>query len=164
MRSPTKKSDIFNACNCYGKRKDPLSCEVSDYSYKPNTSDEHKNECNSGLHDMLNDLEYLTPRGLCSLLSSRDFKNVQDKYQLPTAFDSKEKYSNVVDFAVGCDYWSATHVDDDYYCTSLSCVSETVNDRSILFYFCFPTYGVTFPMYSRSAMCFNPHLPRGTTR
>jgi hypothetical protein len=36
-------------------------------------------------------------------------------YQLPTALDSKEKYAKGIAFEVGCDYWSAIHVDDDYY-------------------------------------------------
>jgi hypothetical protein len=76
---------------------------------------------------------------------------------------AKKKYAKGVAFAVGYDYWSAIHVDDDYYYTSLSCVSERVNDRSILFYFCFPTYGMAFPMYSGSIMCFHPHIPHGTT-
>jgi hypothetical protein len=38
-RSPTKKPVIFNIYNCYGKRKDPLSCKVSDYAYKPRTNE-----------------------------------------------------------------------------------------------------------------------------
>jgi hypothetical protein len=155
-RSPTKKPAIFNVYNCYGKRKDPLFCAISDYVYKRKFSDAHKNECNLGLHDLLKDLEYVTSRGLRSLLSSRDFKNVQDKYELPTA--CKGRF-----FAVGCDYWSAIHVDDDYYCTYLSCVSEKVNNKRILFYFISPTYGMAFPIYSGSVMCFNPHLPHGTT-
>jgi hypothetical protein len=54
------------------------------------------------------------------ILSSSEFKYVQDRYHLPTEFDSKEKYAKAVAFAVGCDYWSAIHVDDDYYYTSLS--------------------------------------------
>jgi hypothetical protein len=138
-RSPIKKPFVFNVYNCYGKRKDPLSCSISDYAYKCKTSVAIKTESNLGLHDLLNDIEYLTSRSLCLLLSSREFKSVQDKYQLPTAFDSKDKYANAIAFTVGCDYWSAIHVDDDYYYTSLSCVSGKVNDRSILFYFCFPT-------------------------
>jgi hypothetical protein len=91
-----------------------------------------------GLQDLFNDFEYLTSRGLCLLLSSSEFKYVQYRYQLPTALDSKEKYTKGIAFAVGCDYWSAIHVDDDYYYTSLSCVSERVNDRSILFLFLLP--------------------------
>jgi hypothetical protein len=114
-RSLTKKPVIFNIYNCYGKRKDPLSCKVSDYAYKPRTSEHTMNECNSGLRDLLSDMEYLTSRGLWSLLSSDQFKHVQDKYQLPTAFDSTDAYATATDFAVGCDYWSAIHVDDDYY-------------------------------------------------
>jgi hypothetical protein len=127
----TKKLAVFNIYNCYGKWKDPLSCKVSDYSYKPRTSEQTMNECNSGLYDLLNDIEYLTSRGMRSLLSSHQFKKVQDKYQLPTAFDSTEAHATATGFAVGCDYWSAIHGDYYYYYPSLSCVSEKVNDRSI---------------------------------
>jgi hypothetical protein len=87
-RSPTKKPFIFNIYNCHGNRKDPLSCKVSAYAYKPRMSEQTMNECNSGLHDLLSDMEYLTLRGLWSLLSSDQFKNVQDKYQLTSAFES----------------------------------------------------------------------------
>jgi hypothetical protein len=145
-RSPMKKPVIFNIYNCYGKQKDPLSCKVSDYAYKLRMSEQTIHECNSGLRDLLSDMEYLALRGLWSLLSSDQFKHVQDKYQLPTAFDSTEAYATATAFAVGCDYWSAIHVDDDYYYTTLSCVSKKVNDRRIMFYFCFPTYGMYFPM------------------
>jgi hypothetical protein len=60
-------------------------------------------------------MEYLTARGLHSLLSSHQFKTVQDKYQLPTAFDSIEAHITATDFAVGCDYWPAINIDDDHY-------------------------------------------------
>jgi hypothetical protein len=68
------------------------------------TSEQTMNECNSGLRDLLSDIKYLTSRGLRSLLSSDQFKHVQDKYQLPTAFDSTEAYATATAFAVGCDY------------------------------------------------------------
>jgi hypothetical protein len=55
-----------------------------------------KTACNTGLQDLLNDIEYLTSRGLRLLLSSSGFKYVQDTYQLPTAFDSKEKMQRVL--------------------------------------------------------------------
>jgi hypothetical protein len=151
-RSLIKNACTFNTYNCHGKRKDPLPGAVSDYVYKRKTSEKMKTECNMGLQDLFNDIEYLISRGLCLLLSSSEFKYVQDTYQLPIAFDSKEKYAKRIAFAVGCDYWSAIHADDGYYYTSLSCVSERVNDRSILFYFCFPTYGMAFPIYSGSIM------------
>jgi hypothetical protein len=150
-RSPTKKPVIFNIYSFYDKLKDPLSCKVSDYAYKPRMSEQTMNECNSGLRDLLSDMEYLTLRG----------QHVQDKYQLTTDFDSTEAYATATDFAVGCDYWPAIHVDDDYYYTTLSCVAEKVNARSILFYFCFPTYGMVVPMYSGSVIYFNPHLSHG---
>jgi hypothetical protein len=93
VRSPIKKPYIFNMFNCYGKRKDPLSSAVSEYDYKRKTSVAIKTECNYGLQDLLNDIEYLISICLCLLLSSSEFKNVQDRYQLPTAFDIKQKYA-----------------------------------------------------------------------
>jgi hypothetical protein len=104
-RSLIKKVCTFNTYNCYGKRKDPLSGAVSDYAYKGKTREKMKTECNTGLQELLNDIEYLTSRGLRLLLSSSELKYVQDTYQLPTAFDSKEKYAKGIAFAIGCDYW-----------------------------------------------------------
>jgi hypothetical protein len=49
-------------------------------------------------------IEYLTSRGLHLLLFSSEFKYVQYRYQLPTAFDSKEKHAKEIAFAVGCAY------------------------------------------------------------
>jgi hypothetical protein len=103
-RSLIKKACTFNTYNCYGKRKDPLSGAVSDYDYKRKTSDRMKTECNMGFQDLLNDIEYLASRGLRLLLSSGEFKYLQYRYQLPTAFDSKDKYAKGIAFAVGCDY------------------------------------------------------------
>jgi hypothetical protein len=67
---------------------------VSEYAYKPRTIEQTTNECRSGLYNLLNNMENLTSRGLRSLLSSHQFKNVQDKYQLPTAFGSTEAHTN----------------------------------------------------------------------
>jgi hypothetical protein len=88
-RSLINKPCIFNTYNCYGKRKEPLSGAISEYAYKSKTSDGMKTECNIGLQDLLNDIEYVTSRGLRLLLSSSELKYVQYRYQLPTAFDSK---------------------------------------------------------------------------
>jgi hypothetical protein len=91
VRSPIKKPCTFNMYNCYGKRKDPLSSYGYDYAYKRKASVAIKTECNFVLQDLLNNIEYLTSRGLCLLLSSSEFKNVQDRYQLPAEFDSRQK-------------------------------------------------------------------------
>jgi hypothetical protein len=69
------------------------------------TSEETKKDCNSGLYDLLNDMDYITSRGICSLLSSKDFQKVQDRYQLPTAFDSEDTHEKAAAFAVGSVYW-----------------------------------------------------------
>jgi hypothetical protein len=37
-----------------------MSCKVSDYAYTPRASEQTMNECNSGMYDLLTDMEYLT--------------------------------------------------------------------------------------------------------
>jgi predicted peroxiredoxin len=59
-------------------------------------------------------------------------------------------------FCVGVDYWSRIHIDNDFYYTTLSCVSENMDDNSILFYFVFPSYIVDVPMRSGDVVCFYP--------
>jgi ATP-dependent RNA circularization protein (DNA/RNA ligase family) len=58
---------------------DPISCDISDYAYKRKTSVENKTEFNLGFQYLLNDIEYLTSRVLRLLLSSSEFKFVQDR-------------------------------------------------------------------------------------
>jgi ABC-type Fe3+ transport system substrate-binding protein len=110
-----------------GKRKDPLSCDVSNYAYKRNTSVAIKTECNLGWQDLLNNIEYLKSRGLPLLLSSSELKNVQDKYQLPTEFDSKEKYAKAVAFAVVCDYWPSILTPWKQSFSYRSCILHSLN-------------------------------------
>jgi hypothetical protein len=66
------------------EKKGPLSGAVSDYAYKRKTNEKMKTERNTGLQELFNNIEYLASRGLRLLLSSSEFKYVQDTYQLPT--------------------------------------------------------------------------------
>jgi hypothetical protein len=59
-------------------------------------------------------------------------------------------------FSVGVNYWSSVHIEKDFYYKTLSCLSSDRNDKSILFYFVFPSYGVSVPMRSGDVICFNP--------
>jgi hypothetical protein len=59
-------------------------------------------------------------------------------------------------FCVRVDYWSSIHIDNDFYYTTLSCLSDNMDDNSILFYFVFPSYRVAVPMRSGDVVCFNP--------
>jgi hypothetical protein len=104
-------------------------------------------------------------RGLMHFLSYTHFSELQDSYQIPTAFDGEERCNTATPFALGYNYWSAIRTDNDFYYSSLYCIYDEEDDKSILFYFCFPVYCVAFPMYSGSVMCFNPlrYPPHGTS-
>jgi hypothetical protein len=59
-------------------------------------------------------------------------------------------------FCVGVDCWSSIHINNDFYYTNLSCLSDNMDDNSILFYFVFPSYRVAVPIRSGDDVCFNP--------
>jgi hypothetical protein len=92
---------------------------------------------------------------LTILKSKSKFDDLKDKYQIPPAFETAKVPTQI---AVGTNYWSCVHIDDDYYYTTLSCLSPVPNDRSILFYFVFPSYKVAVPMRSGDVMIFNPSV------
>jgi hypothetical protein len=161
-RSSVQKPATSHIYKCYGKRKDPLSWVLGDYAYKPKAKQETVHNFNDKLGNILRDTENLVFRRLKYLFSSTYLTQLQDTYQIPTAFDRKERCNKATAFALVYNFWSAIHIDDDFYYSSLYCISEDEDDKSLLFYFCFLTYGVAFPMYSGSVMCFSPLIPHGT--
>ena len=63
------------------------------------------------------------------------------------------------DLAVGDNYWSKSHIDNDFYFTSLSVLSKQSGDNDkILYYFIFPIYKVMVPMVSGDVLLFNPSI------
>jgi hypothetical protein len=96
-----------------------------------------------------------------SLQSSITFLDVKDKYRIPGMYANKyldkEKSTRgfITQFCVGVDYWSSIQIDNDYYYTTLSSLSDNMDDNSILFYFVFPSYRVAVPMRSGDVVCFN---------
>jgi hypothetical protein len=147
---------------CYGHPKDPLGTKLFQYSLLPNTPDDAKKSVNDGIGDIVSFLESASQSVLYSLQSSITSLDVKDKYRIPGIYAHKhlDKETSTRGFAtqlfVGVDYWSSIHIDNDFYYTTLSCLSENIDDNSILFYFMFPSYRVDVPMHSGDVVCFNP--------
>jgi hypothetical protein len=147
---------------CYGHRKDPLVTKLGKYSLLPNTPDDVNKSVNGGIGDIVSFLESASRSVLYSLQLSFTFLDVKDKYIIPGMYAHKhlEKYTSTRGFAtqfcVDVGYWSSIHIDNDFYYTILSCVSEEMDDNSILFYFMFPSCRVTVPMLPGDVVCFDP--------
>jgi hypothetical protein len=72
-------------------------------------------------------------------------------------FDKKTaRGGHATHFSVGVNYWYSVHIDKEFYNTTLSCLSADMNDKSILFYLRFLSYGFAVPMNSGYVVCFNP--------
>jgi hypothetical protein len=146
---------------CYGHRKDPLGTKLGQYSLLPNTTDDVK-KFNDGIGDIVSFLESASRSVLYSLQSSITFLDVKDKYRIPDMYAHKDLDKETstrgfaTQFCVGVYYWSSIHIDNYFYYTTLSCLSDHMDDNSILFYFVFSSYIVDVPMRSGDIFCFNP--------
>jgi hypothetical protein len=87
VRSSIQKLNTSQTYNCYGKWNDPLSRVVGHYAYTPKAEQNNVQKWNEEVGNILRDMENLVFRGLRYLLSSRDFSELQDNYQIPVAFD-----------------------------------------------------------------------------
>ena len=80
---------------------------------------------------------------------------VQDQLELPTV--SNEDAAMATQFSIGENYWSQVHIDDDYYFTTLSVLStDQQHHGEVIYYFCFPEYGIKIPLKSGEILIFNP--------
>ena len=64
-------------------------------------------------------------------------------------------------FSIGRNYWSQSHVDNDFYFTRLTVLApeDTPHSRYtgiVIYYFVFPCYKVRIPLRSGDVLMFNP--------
>lgn len=99
-------------------------------------------------------LEKITNRFGRHLFESQLMDELRQSIGLPSFSDGDK----ATQFSVGLEYWSVAHKDDDYYYTTLSCLSRKDTDHDkILYYFVFPTYKLAVPsMRSGDVLFFNP--------
>jgi hypothetical protein len=142
---------------CFGTRKDPNSNQVSEYAF--NAKKCSKKEADS-LNETVRSLVYELERRAATLLEcmgdTKVYEFNNDCINVPT-------YTNQMyctQFSIGKDYWSAMHVDDDYFYTTLSCFHPSIKkgDDTILYHFVFPEYGLAIPMRHGDILIFNPTI------
>ena len=97
-----------------------------------------------------------------SLFETGVYEIIQSHSSVPTVGvpknveDAKRKKPMATALAVGENYWSRSHTDQDFYFTSLSVLSRHHCDNNkILYYFIFPMYKIMVPMVSGDVLLFN---------
>jgi len=143
---------------CFGYRKDPLSKEVSKYSFKSSLGDDVEqtdqnieclfSELTLGFEKLANGILKFLPETLI-------LDEIKERIRLPS-LGHGGRYTQL---SVGLDYWSQVHIDDDYFYCTLSCLSRDESEHdNVLYYFVFPEYKIAVPLKSGDVIVFNPRV------
>ncbi len=153
---------VNEAYKIFGYRKDPLSSRIGEYTFKKGVDVELQEDLIEGIAKLCFDLETASSRIGNGLVESREYKEVKDFTKTPSVAGrngkrEQEKFATA--FSIGRNYWSKSHVDKDFYFTTLSVVVPNRKDhREIAYYFVFPQYKIAIPLRSGDIILFNPLL------
>lgn len=141
---------------CYGHRKDPKGTGLGEYAFKAlGKQDNHHSDTKvaDSFKKVSGALEQVTNRFGHQLCEAQLMDEIRHSIGLPS-FCNRAKATQ---FSVGLEYWSVAHRDDDYYHTTLSCLSNKGTDHDkTLYYFMFPCYKIAVPLKSGDVLFFNP--------
>ncbi len=154
---------VNEAYKIFGYRKDPKSATVGEYAFKKGVDDEEKEEVIEGISKLCFNLEEGSSRIGNGLVESREYKEVQSLTNTPSVTGRNGKNEDdtklATEFSIGRNYWSKSHVDNDFYFTTLSIVApDPKNHNDVAYYFVFPQYEIAIPLRSGDILLFNPLL------
>lgn len=151
-----KNSGVNTNYNLSGHRQDPLlSGTLGEYVFNAGTSAEIKNQVNNGVSDMVRRMEQAGKRIVQKLAETDHFRSIQKKLRLETVRNDDKGIST--QYASGENYWSQSHLDDDFFFTHLSCLSKEAEDsEKFIYYFVFPEYRLRIPLKTGDVIVFNP--------
>lgn len=149
---------------CHGFRKNPSDRDIGEYAFSAGVSDFEKQVISEGIKDLVGAIE---SRAIAELMAANlgkcaglnDFVKAKIEYSFPSV--NEEGHATQV--ALSIRYCSRVHTDKDFFLTTLSCYDERAGPDEILYYFCFPTYGIAVPMRSGDIILFNPLVPHCAT-
>ena len=148
----------------HGFKQDRRTGDLSEYAFKPNTSDKVKQRVNQALCD----LSFAMERGARALDNSLEESRVMAVFKSATGLPScSDKPPNSADrpeevrlystaLSIGLDYWSLSHEDPDFYFTSLTANAGGSDLEVPVQNFLFPRRRARFPLRSGELLLFNP--------
>ena len=91
--------------------------------------------------------------------SKKGLEEVKNSTGLDKFGEIKKKDTIATALAVGENYWSYSHQDEDFYFTVLSVMSRRTEDNGkVLQYFIFPKFRLLIPMRTGDILLFNPRI------
>ena len=153
----------------FGHRKEQLGKVNGKYVFKNNSNGKHSIDTFNNISFLYCNLSYnmeIAARRIGnSLYETGVYEIIQSHSNVPTAGiskdveDSKRTKTMATALAVGENYWSKSHTDNDFYYTALSVLSKNIEDNDkILYYFIFPKFKLMVPMTSGDVLLFNPAI------
>lgn len=141
----------------FGIRKDPLGNGIGSYCWKQGVGVEEKNHLNACAAAMVKQLEASTHGVEKQLSESNTMKFIRQRNKQK----GMDKDICATALSIGCNYWSQSHVDNDFYFTRLTVLApedkpHTKYSKEILYFFVFPTYEICVPLRSGDVLLFNP--------
>jgi hypothetical protein len=148
-----KRTAITKVYVCYGYRKDPDSKGIAEYTFNHCTKEEAE-QMNESVRSLVSQIEKRASSILECLADTSLYDFMTCCLNVPTFTNQRL----CTQFSIGKDYWSAMHVDDDYFFTTLACFSPDPEKHkdAILYHFVFPEYGLAIPMRHGDILIFNP--------
>ena len=149
---------------CWGWRKSYSLLPISEYVYCPHAAEYLVLYLDLNLKAYIGKLEMVLRRVLSRLVNFHWFMNLANFIKLPSfscgpRVDGQPGIFTQLSLACG-GYWSNLHIDRDFMFTVLSVLaSNHTRDTEVLYYFNFPSFGVSIPMRSGDFILFNSNIP-----
>jgi len=160
MARGARRKGVSSKYVCFGVRKEPKLTKLGAYATRQGIARKQIKKLNQMIANLVKDIElyalnYIPGFDLATLQKLRVEAN------LPML---NNKNGKCMQMAIGQRYWSPMHIDDDIWYTILSGYSQsTMNkkdgDKTILFYFIFPSLNLAIPMRSMDFLVFNSSFP-----
>ncbi len=159
-----KKTNGISSSYCFfGTRLDPLGNPMfGDYVFKEQVSKEQKQKANEGVKTTAMYMEQHA-KSILEKIAPQDlayFNNLSKTVDLPaiqTVFPQ---------LAIGCDYISCCHVDQDIYYTVVAASPNVYDNKlteDVLQYFIFPEHHTVVPLRQGNVLMFNPMVAHCAT-
>ena len=149
-----QRTGLCSAYKIYGHRKDPRGTKVSAYAFLGNADEEDKKEALKVTENLCGNMETASSRIENALPESEIYKVVKKFTKMPSVVEGKLAAA----LNIGENYMSKCHVDNDFYYTTLSCLSPpSKNKNEIIYYYVCPEYKIAVPMRTGDVLLFNPH-------
>ena len=109
-----------------------------------------------GISRLVRDMEEMGHTLICRRREFEDIMTTKETLNLPSV-GGHLKRSIATQFAIGENYWSQVHFDNDAFLCLLSVLpGKSRDDTRIMYYFCFPQYKVAVPLRAGDILLFNP--------